>query len=381
MKAIQRFLPVIISLISITPVWALQEGDQAPAVQVSKWLTGSAVESIGQKSERVIVITFWATWSQPACDSLKPLAALQNELGSKVTIIAISSEELDKVQEYVQKNLADTPLTIAVDTQQQTSMAYLRAFGLSALPHAFVINREGVLAWQGHPDDLREVVNKVLAGEFKIQAQPRIDRSKPALHPSIDPQAPLEKLVEQYQDALQDEDWSLAVQLIDLLVPKFPVGSEQAEQLLSRKFMLLYENLHQFDEAETFAREILEQHSDQPGLLNNIAWSLLARGNFETLAYRWPQLAHELADKAFAARPEDATIQDTYARSRFMLGDLAGAIKQEQAAIDKYQKEIDQVKSQPDTNPEQVGEMEKILSDMKASLEYYTTVQKMAQPQ
>jgi tetratricopeptide (TPR) repeat protein len=65
-------------------------------------------------------------------------------------------------------------------------------------------------------------------------------------------------------------------------------------------------------------------------LANELAW---ARVTDEDLAWRNPDLALRLSEHARELTPEDPVVQDTYARVRYALGDLEGAVAAQIKAV------------------------------------------------
>ena len=42
---------------------------------------------------------------------------------------------------------------IAVDRRQRTAYNYMAPFSENSIPHAFVVDKSGILVWHGHPAD------------------------------------------------------------------------------------------------------------------------------------------------------------------------------------------------------------------------------------
>lgn len=67
-------------------------------------------------------------------------------------VVAISDEPQIKVGAHVQKHGADMAFPVAIG-KRETYADYMDAWGISTIPHAFVIGFDGNFLWQGNPFD------------------------------------------------------------------------------------------------------------------------------------------------------------------------------------------------------------------------------------
>jgi hypothetical protein len=59
---------------------------------------------------------------------------------------------------------------VAIDGGK-TSEGYMEAFGASGIPHAFIVNKAGEVAWEGHPmSGLDKVLDEMIAGKYDMKA-------------------------------------------------------------------------------------------------------------------------------------------------------------------------------------------------------------------
>ena len=62
--------------------------------------------------------------------------------------------------------------TVAADRERKIYMTYMDAFGQNGIPHAFVVDLEGRIVWQGHPMmGLDRVLDRVAAKTFDLAAE------------------------------------------------------------------------------------------------------------------------------------------------------------------------------------------------------------------
>lgn len=123
-------------------------GEVPPPVSADAWLNWQGKQSPTLESLRgkVVVVEFWATWCGPCVAGIPHL----NELHQKhekegLVILSLTDQSKPHVEEFVRQR--DMKYTIGV--KSETGDAY----GVTGIPHAFVIGRDGKLLWAGHPAD------------------------------------------------------------------------------------------------------------------------------------------------------------------------------------------------------------------------------------
>ena len=95
-------LSFLVSTVIPAPVLAADEGDPAPPLAIKRWVFGDPVRVVGQASDHIYVIAFWATWAKPSTESLLKLAGMQRELKhAGVRAIQISDEPAERAEPLV----------------------------------------------------------------------------------------------------------------------------------------------------------------------------------------------------------------------------------------------------------------------------------------
>lgn len=149
----------------VTPALATELGDPAPPLKISKWVKGDAVDLAKGKGKNIYVVEFWATWCGPCIRGIPHLTEMQEAYKEKgVIFIGVSNEKPGKVTPFVKKMGDKMDYTVAVDKNKATSQAYMGAFKVNSIPHAFIVDREGNLAWHGHPmAEMDKVLDDIIA--------------------------------------------------------------------------------------------------------------------------------------------------------------------------------------------------------------------------
>ncbi len=269
------------------PVIVANLGDEAKPLNIAEWIKGDAVDIAKGKGETVYVVEFWATWCPPCLTSIPHLTELQKKFKDKgVVVIGISGEEPKVVKRFVNKMGDKMGYSVAIDEDKKTNSNYMRAYRQSGIPHAFVVDKEGRVAWHGHPmTGLDEALTKIVAGEF--------DPAKEA-----EDRLAMERLVEKTRGY-----WQL------VLAGK---GGEATDALGS---------------------ELLEKGTEigDATYLNNLSWGIMTE---EDVQYRNRDFALALAKAAVKASDGEAGyILDTYARALFEDGQLTEAIQMQKKAM------------------------------------------------
>ncbi|MBI5387614.1 MAG: redoxin family protein [Verrucomicrobia bacterium] len=378
--------PLVVSCFAslLLPVAALaaELGKAAAPLKIAEWIKGQPVDLAAGKGKTIYVVEFWATWCPPCRTSIPHLTELQRKFKDRgVVFVGVSDEKAATVKKFVDQMGAKMDYVVAVDDQRKTSAAYMEAYGIDGIPHAFVIDKLGKIVWHGHPmGELERTLEAVIAGKFdagaatkraaaqgKLQeffallssggSEARVEslgKELEALDKELGGFLPggrkfdfaeiqrtlqFKSLVGRYQEAmLQGEDSTaetLAKQIEGVAPKDFNVAEFKETMLLDTLWQRYYESVtRKFDEANAaeLAKKLAALQTKNAEPLNEFAWLILTDKKVKKrdldLALKLARSAHDLSDG------KDPAIIDTYARALFESGHAPDAIKYQKKAIE-----------------------------------------------
>jgi cytochrome c biogenesis protein CcmG/thiol:disulfide interchange protein DsbE len=110
-------------------------GTTAPDFTVSD---GQKTVQLSQFRGKPVLVNFWATWCPPCVQEVPGLVALQQQMGDKVTILAVSMDvDADAYNAFTAKKM---PGLLTVRDPDHKSSA---VFGTFAYPESFLIDKDG----------------------------------------------------------------------------------------------------------------------------------------------------------------------------------------------------------------------------------------------
>lgn len=148
---------------------------KAPEIKVAEWLKGKPFE--GYQNSELTVVEFWATWCDPCIEMMPHLTELAKKHEGKVAFYGVSVREgevknlPEKLKTFMTTTGQKMGYNVARDTPDNfMARTWLDAASQFTIPSTFVVDKQGILIWIGHPNDLGKVIDQSLAGTFDRKA-------------------------------------------------------------------------------------------------------------------------------------------------------------------------------------------------------------------
>jgi hypothetical protein len=187
-----------------------------------------------------------------------------------------------------------------------------------------VINKQGRIAWIGHPLNLKEkVLEDILADRFDI-AQAVADMERDERNQAI-----MIDLSRKLGASLRQRNWDEADAVVNQLEELLP--QEQRDGVALVRFQILL-GRRDYTGAYKFAETLAESHASNALLLNEIAWAIATRPGLEQRDLGVAERLVLQANKSTEGKV--AGVLDTLARVQFMRGKKSDAIATMKTAIE-----------------------------------------------
>lgn len=312
----------------------LNIGDQAPELKVTDWVKGNAQE-LGKGN--ITVVEFWATWCGPCKMSIPHLTELAHKYKGKVNFVGVSIWESKpedyktKVPAFV-KDFGDKMDYNVATEGPDTFMAqnWMQAAGENGIPCAFLIDKDGKIAWIGHPmSGLDEAISGLLDGKLDT-AKARDDRAK-------------SKAGEMEQQKKQQELTSKLQPVMSALRAKeFKKASDEADKLMGdaelKPYLINYKLVAmvqgKVSGLDKFLLSLGKEDSvaKEPMALNQVIWTVVENDmKFDKGVYA---ACVKLGKQMMELAPDDAMNMDTYALALWRSGDKKKALATQKKAVE-----------------------------------------------
>lgn len=147
-------------------------GDVPSTTVLGKDRKDNVIDLAAYRGNKIVVITFWASWCGPCRQELPNLEALQKRAGDKfLKIIAINWK--DELREYGTMMRQMSGYTMALVRDRDGTIA--DAYGVQNFPNLWIIDLQGKVVahhagyGEGSMDAITAEINQIIDAELKRQ--------------------------------------------------------------------------------------------------------------------------------------------------------------------------------------------------------------------
>lgn len=269
-------------------------GTKAADIDIGHWLSADTGVAPFKTFEagKVTVLVFWASWCPNCKAALSLVAGLQKQYGPRgVTFVGVSHEDEGDVRTFLvdaaqQPDDATRRLCLTADPDNSVHAAYMEAVDETAIPTAFIVGKQGLVEWIGHPSEL---------------------------------ETPLRLVVE--------DGWDRAA---------FIAERKSLEPIRARIATIMDDQqAGKTAEASGDLKAYVAENKQHAATLNEIAWLVFDLAGGKPLPGPFLAEAIAAANAAIALEPNNANFLDTLAHVRALEGDLTAAIAAQKRAVEQ----------------------------------------------
>jgi thiol-disulfide isomerase/thioredoxin len=324
----------------------LMVGDKAPKLQTGQWIQGEPVT--GFDSNHIYVVEFWATWCGPCVGSIPHLNQMWEKFKDKGVIVIGQDawESDDGVAPFVKKMGTNMTYRVALDDKSHDKDGFMASNWWPrsttehhGIPTAFIINRNGIIAWIGHPltlDEHEEILTAIVSGNYDMA------KAVPEYKVKREQDIKFISLQQKLYSACDSKDWNAAENAFNEIPRLFPTNElERIQADFADAHVEFLLGQKKYGEAYQLAESVSTAKSNRAGWQESLAWVIASsdepKPEFLDLAEKICNRSLQLTDG------KDVSTFHTLARVQFMLGKKAAAIATEEKAIslseNKWKKE------------------------------------------
>jgi thiol-disulfide isomerase/thioredoxin len=98
---------------------------------------------------KVVLIDFWATWCGPCVAAIPHVKELYQKFQDKgLVVVGHTDGSSTNLEQFIKDKQIPYIISLGSDLG--------RAYGVTGIPHVFLIDVDGTIAWEGHPMRLEE---------------------------------------------------------------------------------------------------------------------------------------------------------------------------------------------------------------------------------
>lgn len=202
----------------------LQMKSPAPSIKVDTWLRGEPLTNF--EPGKVYIVEFWATWCELCVAEMLQLMRLQEKYrDSGLEVVGVAANEdaptaveaRTKLDAWLTEKCSHLSYRIAFDHTGEMNKLWMKPSFSAGIPTSYVVDRDGQIAFIGHPSQLDEVLPEVLNGSWRTSDKAKAADTEriAASEPMARQQALKKPIDDRFWAAVKLEDWKTALWAIE----------------------------------------------------------------------------------------------------------------------------------------------------------------------
>jgi thiol-disulfide isomerase/thioredoxin len=118
-------------------------GEAAPEISAGAWINLKNPLTLAKLRGKVVLVDFWATWCGPCIQCIPHLNELHRQYaGRNFELLSFVEEGHQTMDGFLKRTSVEYPISLESGS--------LEDYGISSIPHAFLIDRDGKIIWHGN---------------------------------------------------------------------------------------------------------------------------------------------------------------------------------------------------------------------------------------
>lgn len=314
---------------SFSMAQSLKIGDKAPEFKVDGWLKGSP-QTLGNGN--ITVVEFWATWCLPCRNAIPHLSLLAKKYKGKVNFVGVNVHESNP-KDYKTKSPAlvkefgdKMDYNVAFDSTGKMWDNWIEAAQCNGIPSTFLIDAGGKIAWIGHPDDLNNVIERLLDGKLDIEEEKKKRYGKKMSPEELTVWKNAEERIEKVIKAIRDKKYQEANDLTEKVLMDFP---QYAKSYYSFKLGAMSRG--KLPGLDTYIDSLAKEKFMNSPEEKSYALTIILNEGHTSSVYK---SSFKLAEKMMEQAPNNARCMQAYALAAWYSGDKEKALATQKRAVD-----------------------------------------------
>lgn len=318
-------------------------GKSAPEIKLSGVVNIEKIPTLADLRGKPLLLEFWATWCPHCLASIPHLQELYTKYSSKgLQVLAVSAEKKKAVEKFVKAMGEKMTYPIGIDNQGQTTTAYR----IRGIPTAFLIDKNGVVRWAGHPMQLSEsMIKNLLAGGEPVAKKGEDQKAVDEIDQAARKRIPFRGKIDEYK-AQNLKKWIDVEKKCEEFLKKFP-KSKLASEVVLRKMrafcaMSVFrakpeETAADMEQAENGVKELLKRKADKETMADA---HVMLISRYVNLPSKWDKIFKhgETVLKKYPKTSAAPVAAYYMARTYERQGNTDKAVKMYKLILEKYPK-------------------------------------------